>query len=265
MYILSSIADSSFPPIRVVRGIFRRARGTIANSYGLRLLKLWPYETLQLYGDLDTVYHTASEYLRGETIHHLSSGDRVILDLGAHYGLVSVKLASHSPTCDVIAIEAHPANYGVLKKNIALNHLENVKALNMAVADFTGVSELRVYDKISTHYSLEDRFQESDIALEVPCYKLSDILGLLHLTRVDLVKMDVEGLELKVLRSSLPQLAERIEKMDIEVHRISDLEEIIRLLESSGYEVKIKRAGILSGAYRTFAEKRQPAKMASAR
>ena len=61
-----------------------------------------------------------------------SDGDTVI-DIGAHLGLYSImgsKLVGKNGR--VIAIEAHPQNFEILKRNISLNGLANVRTLHCA-------------------------------------------------------------------------------------------------------------------------------------
>jgi FkbM family methyltransferase len=194
--------------------------------------------------------------MRGETVHLLSSRDQVVLDLGAHYGLVSTKIATQLPVLSqVIAVEAHPVNYEVLKRNIELNHLRNIRAFNFAVAGYAGFTTISTSDGISTHYTVMKQSDMSSPASRVPCYRLLDILELLDIDHVDLVKMDIEGLELEVLQSSFPVLGNRILKLDIEVHRFQDLAPVSKILRSNGFAVRAKRAGILSRSYRVLAEK----------
>jgi FkbM family methyltransferase len=257
-YLVSYIADNSALPSSL-RRIVRRIRAAVSKSFGLRLLTVWPFGNLHLYSDLDAIYHIAGEYMRGETVHLISPQDRVVLDLGAHYGLVSTKIAtSISASSRVIAVEAHPSNYAVLKRNLELNHLTNVRALNFAVAPYTGFTTISTSDGISTHYTLQKRSEMSALMSRVPCYRLSDVLELLGVDHVDLVKMDIEGLELEVVQSSFPALASRILKLDIEVHQFHDLAPLSNILRSNGYEVWPKRVGILSRSYRLLAEKGQP-------
>lgn len=60
-------------------------------------------------------------------------GDTVV-DVGAHVGVVSIFLAKKYPFLRVYAIEPDPINYGCLKRNIELNGVTNVIAINKAVS-----------------------------------------------------------------------------------------------------------------------------------
>jgi len=234
----------------------RSIRSAIYRSFGLRILATRPFGSLRFYCDLDGVYHIATEFLKGETLGLISPRDKVFLDIGAHYGLVSARMASMFPrSLQVVAIEAHPANYRALEDNIALNRLNNVRVFNFAIADFTGTTHMRAHDGVSTHYRLTDNGLDSDSAFEVQCYKLPDVLARLGIDHVDMVKLDIEGLELRVLRTCFPALSGRLEKLDIEVHHLADVAPTRNLLISNGFAVQVKRWGILSESYRVIAEK----------
>jgi len=60
-------------------------------------------------------------------------GDTVV-DIGAHVGAVSIYLARKYPFIKVYAIEPDPLNYACLKRNIELNGVINVTAINKAVS-----------------------------------------------------------------------------------------------------------------------------------
>ena len=256
LYLLSYITDNPLPLFRSMAGIVRRIRGAILRSFGLRLLATWPFGSFRFYCDLDGVWLIASEFLKGETSGFTSSREEVFLDIGAHYGLVSARLASlHPRSSRVIAIEPHPANYRVLKSNIEVNQLTNVNAFNFAIADFTGPTHMWAHDGVSTHYKLTNEDRATDPLLEVQCYRLPEVLARLGIDHVDLVKLDIEGLELKVLQTCFPAMAGMLGKLDVEVHYFGDVAPIRNLLISNGFDVHVKRWGILSQSYRVIAEK----------
>ena len=60
-------------------------------------------------------------------------GDTVV-DVGAHLGVFAIYLAKRYPFIHVYAIEPDPANYASLKRNIELNGLGNVTAINKAIS-----------------------------------------------------------------------------------------------------------------------------------
>ena len=256
LYFLSYFADSSFPPFRPLSTIVQRIRATLSRSFGVRILATRPFASLRFYIDLDSIYLVAAEFLKRGKSDYIPPWDRVFLDIGAHYGLVSARIASSaSRSSRIIAIEPHPENYRVLKDNMKLNKLDNVTAFNFAVASFAGTSRMIAHNNVSARYELIDNQGGADSNFEVQCYLLQDVFKQLGIDYVDMAKMDIEGQELRVLQSCFPLLADRIGKLDIEVHHQDELVPLRDLLTSNGFIVQVESTGVLSRSYRIIAEK----------
>ncbi len=80
----------------------------------------------------DAIWRTETDYYLTQTA-VFRAGDTII-DIGAHVGVVSLSLAKQFPFVTVYAIEPDPLNYACLLRNIALNGVANVVAINKAVA-----------------------------------------------------------------------------------------------------------------------------------
>lgn len=87
--------------------------------------------------------------------------------MGANIGYYAIMEAKMTgPTGTVIGVEPSPANVDLLRKNIALNGLDNVTVLGGAVSDVQGARDLFVsaFSNLNTfhptadaHYGLSDR------------------------------------------------------------------------------------------------------------
>lgn len=123
----------------------------------------------------------------------------VVLDIGANGGLFTVILAKAlGSTGHVYAFEPEPRNLGRLRRNVQLNELANVTILPHAVSDRTGKGWLHLS---KTHNGLH-RMHPSRLCrhqLEVQCIRLDEFAPVAD-RGVDVVKIDVEGHELQVLR-----------------------------------------------------------------
>lgn len=162
----------------------------------------------------------------------------VALDIGASIGLWTVQLARYAP---VIAIEPLPGNHRWLERNIALNGLQSaVKVHHIAVGSEPGT--LRIdsaeLDGGSAAISLDGT------GVDIPVRRLDD----LALQRVALVKMDVEGFELEVLRGASRLLEEHRPVIFGEFSREwltmrqEDPGPLLRSLADAGYEITAVRS-----------------------
>lgn len=173
-------------------------------------------------------------------------GDGVVaLDGGANIGVHTIEWARHMHGWGrVLSFEAQEVVYYALAGNIALNNCLNARAQLAALGECTG--ELTVprpdYFAHGSFGSLELRPQANteDIGqrisydpaqgTRVPMTSI-DALGLV---RVDLLKLDVEGMELEVLRGAQQTLVSCRPMLMVEVIK-SDRAAIEGLLEALGY------------------------------
>jgi FkbM family methyltransferase len=122
----------------------------------------------------------------------------VFIDVGANIGRYSLFLAKKFPKINVVAIEPDPEAFLALTKGIKINGLNNVIALNVAAFDIDGF--VTIYRKrspsISSIVDKENAFQ----TVKVVARCLDSIIKELGINQVDIVKIDVEGAELYVLR-----------------------------------------------------------------
>jgi FkbM family methyltransferase len=152
----------------------------------------------------------------------------VVVDVGAHIGrytLISSKRVG--PKGKVIAIEAHPSVLKMLNKNIKLNHLTNVTALNYAV--YSKETKIKLYDHRkqvdATIYNtvMTGRVRDQDVFVEVNANTLDSILQQngINAEDVNWVKIDVEGAELEVLKGANNVLSKSKNiTMLVEIHNV---------------------------------------------
>jgi FkbM family methyltransferase len=138
-------------------------------------------------------------------------GDGVVaVDCGANVGVHSIEWAKHMTGWGtVLAIEAQERIYYALAGNIAINNCFNARAIHAAVSDRVGTMKIPVpnYLAAASFGSLELKKRDDaefigqaidyseDKMVEVPTVSLDS----LNLTRVDLIKIDIEGMEMDAL------------------------------------------------------------------
>lgn len=140
----------------------------------------------------------------------------VIIDVGAHVGVVSCYLARRWPDAQIIACEPHPENYARLVRNVRVNGCANVTARNVAVtADGRPLLLSGDHTANTGGYSA---FGALGPDMEVvPSVAAAELQGG---RRVALLKLDCEGAEYEILRSLH---LDQIDRLIMEVHENAQL------------------------------------------
>src|SRR3984957_10791971 len=125
--------------------------------------------------------------------------DGIVLDVGANIGVHTVRFAEFARSGKVICFEPARSTFAFLLQNV--KHLANVIPLNAALSDSAGLKSFFVASD-SAFSGLKDTKRKAILRQEsVACFKGDDILLALfnRNQRIDLIKIDVEGLEMQVL------------------------------------------------------------------
>lgn len=133
--------------------------------------------------------------------------DSVVYDIGANVGfftVISAKLVGSSG--HVYAFEPDPENVEKLKHNIQLNSFANVTILEQAVSCSTGKGELVLAEysgsrTLSTTAKSKSQKFRSCPKIPVELVAIDDLVAQQIIAPPKVVKIDVEGAELDVLRS----------------------------------------------------------------
>lgn len=125
----------------------------------------------------------------------------VVVDVGANVGYFSLLAADQvGPTGTVYALEPEPLNHTLLRKNIDLNAYSNIQAVQKAVSNTSGSTQLFLSALDSGSHSIYQAAARGVMGkLSVASTTLDDFVEALGWPSVDLVKIDVEGAELAVL------------------------------------------------------------------
>ncbi|MEM3191794.1 MAG: FkbM family methyltransferase [Candidatus Parvarchaeota archaeon] len=100
----------------------------------------------------------------------------------------------------VLSIEANPTAFSGLCRNIELNDIKNVNALNVAVSNYNGVANIYLdLDSEDGLATIVGGYHHNKIS-EVRCFKISSLLGNMV---PNIIKLDIEGSEISVIESLL--------------------------------------------------------------
>jgi FkbM family methyltransferase len=142
---------------------------------------------------------------RGLLLDALRPGD-VMIDVGAHVGIVTLQAARHvGRDGHVHSVEPTPANADMLRRNVEAGELANVSVHECAAGSEPGTAVL--HQMGLTHLNSlvgANPYSSESSGVEVPVHRLDDLVD----GRVDAIKIDVEGAELEVLEGAGRILAE---------------------------------------------------------
>jgi FkbM family methyltransferase len=132
--------------------------------------------------------------------------DAVVFDVGAHAGQYSKLFAKLVPEGRVFSFEPGSYARSILRIAILLNRLENVTIVPIALGDRAGVETLTLpvkrpgsYGFGLAHLGREERWPNSRREI-VPQATLDEVVAALDLDRLDFIKADIEGWEMRLVR-----------------------------------------------------------------
>ncbi len=170
---------------------------------------------------------------------HVPDGG-VVWDIGANIGFYSLIASRLVGDGEVVAFEPLPANLQAMRRNLALNAVDNVKLVGLALGDTEGTADLQIHSqqtwaKLDT--SADTGFQGEVQAAGHIQVEVSTIDRQLQtLTPPDFVKIDIEGAEVAALRGASVLLSEHRPTLICELHGTNAA--VSELLESHGYSVR---------------------------
>ncbi len=144
---------------------------------------------------LDYLYREI--FLNDEYYFKASTDAPVIIDCGANIGFSVLYFARLYPEAKIYAFEPSPTSFALLQKNISDNKLKNVSLYNNALSDTEEeVPFFADYAGSLTGSLRNDRGGTNHV--NVKAIRLSDFIKKSD-NKIDLLKIDVEGAEIKML------------------------------------------------------------------
>jgi FkbM family methyltransferase len=177
----------------------------------------------------------------------------VVFDAGAHIGIYTVKASKEVGRKGiVVAIEPHPVNFECLKKNLELNDCTNVIPVNVALASSCGETNLFLNASSGGHSTA---LRMSDNYISVRTTTLDQLVRDLGLTNVHLIKINVEGATLDLLKGAEETLGLHKPKIMAAVgHYPAETAEAIRFLSDEGFLVSSENQVICGQNQMIYAE-----------
>ena len=187
-----------------VDGMWTRRVGRHSFPDGLRFE--YKYADFQTWKQQAEIY--ASETKEYWLQHYKPQEGDIIVDVGAGRGEDTLTFSQGvGKTGRVIAIEAHPRSFAILKNFCRLNHLSNVTVLQLALLDKQGTVQMVESEPSWTENSIDSGNSGSGISVQAGT--LDDVCKAQGLQEIAFVKMNIEGSERHALlgmESVLPQV-----------------------------------------------------------
>jgi FkbM family methyltransferase len=172
-----------------------------------------------------------------------STDSPTILDCGANIGLATLYFKHLYPKAHIACFEADPTTAAILRRNVDQNHLQDVSVNHLMLSSTDGEHSFYVDPAAPGNLKMSGVPGRVSNCREivVKTGKLSDYIE----SRIDLVKLDVEGAEFDVMTdlNNSGKLA-LIQRMVIEYHHRIDgqpskMGKFLSLLEAEGFEYQI--------------------------
>ena len=171
---------------------------------------------------IDNIYFKYNDFL--------PSGKGMIIDIGSQYGDYAIACNKLYNCNDIMAFEPLRENYNIALKNKELSKAK-FTLYNYAISD-SWLEAAVNYNMISIN---------GDNKIFPDYMVLDDIIKLLEiiiLVNIDIIKIDVEGFEMNVLRAAEYTIKKYKPKIIIETHSFNLFYEVRDFLTNIGYELK---------------------------
>jgi FkbM family methyltransferase len=130
----------------------------------------------------------------------------VVMDIGAHVGLYSIIASLANPAAHIYAFEPLQQTQDRMRVNLVKSSATNVEVIPCAISDLVGTSDLYCAHRgIALSSSLSLGFMTNSVTtplipISVPVNTIDEFCRSRQIGGVDLIKLDIEGLEPQALR-----------------------------------------------------------------
>jgi len=180
------------------------------------------------------------EYVRGLRLRD----NPVVVDIGGFIGDFAIFAVRYLNASRVVVAEPSPANWVLLKKNVAVNNYsDRITTINLAVT--SGGPIMMDINAPETSQSRVSAYRSPTSELvEVPGISLANLVAEQRLGDIDLLKIDCEGGEYVILETAPAELLRRVRNIVFEFHETpgfaAKLTAVKRRLKNEGYTVRTK-------------------------
>lgn len=159
----------------------------------------------------------------------------IVVDAGANQGIFTCYAAKRASRGWVYAVEPDVENLSRLKAHLELNRISNATVIPKCVGDRTGKVCFRKGDSSGTG-CVVDAIAQGPGFTEVDQITLEEMMTAYQLPKIDLLKIDVEGFEARVLSGAGERLGS-IRRIVLEYHSPTLANEVAGILQGRGFRL----------------------------
>ncbi len=193
------------------------------------------------------VYFQAIDTPIKKLIEHCKPG-QVIMDVGTNIGFVAMNFAKKvGPTGRVFGFEPFPLTYEKLTRNLSLNKLENISVFPIALGAQNGHGTPLVMKENNLGRNKiipeEGGGQIQITTIDLFCEEH-------HISKLDLIKLDVEGFEFQVLQGAAQTIQKFHPKLFVEIsdqnlqEQGTSPQQVLDYIKSFGYTLRDAKTGV---------------------
>jgi len=154
----------------------------------------------------------------------------VILDVGANIGAFVLWSVERWPGCTIHAYEPHPNNFALLQRTVAdFAPGEKVTCYNVAVGAQSGTERMANPGVNCGEWCLTRADDEKRETITV------EVISAATLPKADILKIDVEGLEIEILATFDEERSREFSAIMLEVHCADWIEPLTQKLKQFGF------------------------------
>ena len=155
-----------------------------------------------------------------------------VIDLGANCGYCLAYLSKVYPHAEFIAVEPDPGNILELNYTVRKNNIP-AQIISAGIGDQSGFLYLKLdEDNTSRNQIVADKTTSFSVSI----ITIEELLRIKNWDRVDLIKMDIEGMEAKILNEKNTVL-KKAKYILFELHPWVDHDAVKRSLSNLGFTV----------------------------
>jgi FkbM family methyltransferase len=181
-----------------------------------------------------------------------------IVDVGAAHGEFAIPAARAAGCGRVIAVEPAPETFDRLVGNLALNAIENVTPLRVALGDRDGTATLALSPRGTAMHSTAVAPRDGG-GIAVPMITLATLFERAGVAHCDCLKLDCEGAEYAILAAASDTVLARVARVVLEYHEAGAPgrhRTLVARLRAAGFEVRALPSPVAEGQGWIYATRR---------